>query len=150
QPLLRLLPRGRRLRRPRLQHLLGVAGQPGAPPGAALSGLPHGPHGPPDQPGPRPRRHRPRPGHARRPPPLPGQPGRHVTLPAPCWRADLEPADTRLTPGRVDRSAYLFPAGTVRLRVRVLYRRFWREVARSKGWPDRDLAVFDRTFAAPR
>ena len=35
-----------------------------------------------------------------------------------------------------------------RLRVRVLYRRFWQEVARVKGWPDRDLVVLERLIEA--
>jgi hypothetical protein len=90
---------------------------------------------------------------------LAGQPGRlYAKLlrdeqgrsPAPFWRAGADdPVDTRLTPGQVDRSRYLFPAGLAHLRVRVLYRRFWEEVARAKGWPDRDLTVHERVFAAP-
>jgi hypothetical protein len=35
------------------------------------------------------------------------------------------------------------------LRARLLYRRFWQEVVRSKGWPDRDLLVAERTFDLP-
>jgi hypothetical protein len=69
--------------------------------------------------------------------------------PVPFWRAGAEPVDTRLTPGREDRADFLFPAAVVRLRTRVLYRRFWPEVGRSKGWPDRDFTVWERTFDLP-
>jgi hypothetical protein len=66
--------------------------------------------------------------------------------PAPFWLADSDPADTRLAPGRVDEAAFVFWGEVERVRVRVHYRRFWREVARAKGWPDRDLVVVDRAF----
>jgi hypothetical protein len=70
--------------------------------------------------------------------------------PAPFWRTDgAEPTDTRLTPGATERVRWRFPTGMSRLRLRVLYRRFWDEVARSKGWPDRDLTVFDQSVEAP-
>ncbi len=68
--------------------------------------------------------------------------------PAPFWLADSDPLDTRLAPGKVDESAFAFWGELERVRVRVLYRRFWHEVARAKGWPDRDLVVVDRTFSA--
>jgi hypothetical protein len=91
-------------------------------------------------------------------PELAGKPGRlYAKLlkdfdgrsPVPFWRADPEPADNRLTPGRAEELIFVFPADLARLRVRVLYRRFWQEVARAKGWPDRDLTVLDQSFAAP-
>jgi hypothetical protein len=66
--------------------------------------------------------------------------------PAPFWKADPEPIDTRLTPGVVDVSRYVFPVEMAQLRVRLIYRRFWEEVARLKSWPDRDLVVFEQTF----
>src|SRR5207248_8749211 len=69
--------------------------------------------------------------------------------PVPFWREGAEPSDTRLTPGRPDRAEFLFPAEVVRVRARLLYRRFWPEVARSKGWPDRDWPVLDQTFGHP-
>jgi len=36
------------------------------------------------------------------------------------------------------------------LRVRVLYRPFWEEVAREKDWPDDEVVVVDRHFRAAR
>jgi hypothetical protein len=66
--------------------------------------------------------------------------------PAPFWRADPEPQDTRLTPGEPDVVKFAFPPNLARLRVRVLYRRFWQEVAQAKNWPDRDLTVLDKTI----
>lgn len=64
--------------------------------------------------------------------------------PAPFWNAKQEPADTRLHPGRIERSEYRFPAGVRSVQVRVLYRRFWEEVRRGKGWPDGDFTVCEQ------
>ncbi len=66
--------------------------------------------------------------------------------PAPFWKADPEPVDTRLTPGKVDVSQYVFPDKVERLQVRVVYRRFWEAIARAKKWPDRDLVVYEKFF----
>jgi hypothetical protein len=68
--------------------------------------------------------------------------------PAPFWHQDgEEPIDTRLKPGEVDRLRLRYPATLNRLRVRVIYRLFWEEVARTKGWPERDWTILDRTFS---
>jgi hypothetical protein len=64
--------------------------------------------------------------------------------PAPFWRADPDAHDTRLTPGQPDVATFTFPSELARLRVRVLYRPFWQEVARAKGWPEEDVWVVDR------
>jgi hypothetical protein len=64
--------------------------------------------------------------------------------PAPFWRADPEFTDTRLTPGQPDASTYRFPAGVVRVRARLVYRRFWPEVAAVKGWPENEWVVTTR------
>ncbi len=88
-------------------------------------------------------------------PELAGRPGRLYAkllhdpdgrAPVPFWREGAEPADTRLTPGRPDHAEFLFPAEAIRVRARLLYRRFWPEVVRSKGWPDRDLLIAEQTF----
>ncbi len=63
--------------------------------------------------------------------------------PAPFWRADPALTDTRLKPGREDRLEAVFPAKARRFRVRVLYRRFWPEVAEVKQWPDNEIVVLD-------
>jgi hypothetical protein len=65
--------------------------------------------------------------------------------PAPFWRADPKMIDTRLVPGRGDTATFTFPAKVQRVRVRLLYRRFWQQVAEAKGWPDNELTVADRT-----
>jgi hypothetical protein len=67
--------------------------------------------------------------------------GRH---PVPFWLAHQEPDDSRLFPGRPDRREFWFAGGTNRLRVRLIYRRFWQEVAESKGWQDNEIVVVDR------
>jgi hypothetical protein len=68
--------------------------------------------------------------------------------PIPFWRAHFEPEDTRLLPNQPDVRRFAFLPGLVQLRVRVLHRRFWAEVARRKDWPDRDLVVIDRMIAS--
>jgi hypothetical protein len=69
--------------------------------------------------------------------------------PAPFWRADPDAIDTRLRPGGSDQSVFLFPTEVERVRLRLLYRRFWQVVADEKGWPDNEITVVDQTFAAP-
>jgi hypothetical protein len=71
--------------------------------------------------------------------------GRDGKAPAPFWLANGDPVDNRLAPDRMELEEWAFPAATASLRVRVLYRRFWAEVIRSKGWPDRDTIVHDTT-----
>src|SRR5262249_25210136 len=92
---------------------------------------------------------------ARAGPALTGVPGRLYAKqlcdfegrgPVPFWRADPHALDTRLVPGSADTSAFLFPPTTASVRVRLLYRRFWQEVADAKAWPDNDLLLLDRTI----
>jgi hypothetical protein len=67
--------------------------------------------------------------------------------PVPFWLASPDPApDTRLIPGKVEEDVFDFPSTLSGLRLRILYRRFWPEVARSKHWPNDDLLVLEQTF----
>jgi hypothetical protein len=66
--------------------------------------------------------------------------------PVPFWRADPEAVDTRLVPGRTDASVYTFLPSAERVRLRLVYRRFWQEVAETKGWPDSDITVVDQSL----
>jgi hypothetical protein len=66
--------------------------------------------------------------------------------PVPFWLAANVSADTRLTPGKVEDNRWAFPANTDRVRVRIIYRRFWDATARIKGWPDGDLVIQERTL----
>ncbi|HEY7424037.1 MAG TPA: multiheme c-type cytochrome [Gemmataceae bacterium] len=68
------------------------------------------------------------------------------TSPAPFWRPGPDPRDNRLRPGQTDELVFVFPAAMSSLRVRLVYRRFWQEVAREKGWPDRDVIVSDQSY----
>ena len=70
--------------------------------------------------------------------------------PAPFWRADPDATDTRLEPGRTDETTYDFPPDLARVKVRVVYRRFWQEVVQSKRWPDKDVSVWDEDVAVPQ
>jgi Cytochrome c554 and c-prime len=66
--------------------------------------------------------------------------------PVPFWNADPDAADTRLRPGKPQREEFVFPRQTARVRVRLVYRRFWQEVAESKGWPDNEIAISEQQF----
>jgi hypothetical protein len=61
--------------------------------------------------------------------------------PVPFWRANADLEDARLAPERADASSYDFPPDVERVRYRLIYRRFWPEVAREKGWPDDAVIV---------
>ncbi|HZU35428.1 MAG TPA: multiheme c-type cytochrome, partial [Gemmataceae bacterium] len=67
------------------------------------------------------------------------------SAPVPFWRADPDFEDTRLRPDQTNQSVFTFPPNAAQVRVRLLYRRFWPQVAGSKHWPDKDLVVLDRT-----
>jgi hypothetical protein len=66
--------------------------------------------------------------------------------PVPFWQADAQAVDNRLTPGKTDEFTVDFPPELTQVRVRVLYRRFWPQVARTKHWPAESTTVIDRTF----
>ncbi len=67
--------------------------------------------------------------------------------PTPFWLAAPDsPLDTRLAPRKVEETTFDFPPTLTSLRVRVLYRRFWPEVARAKHWPDLTLRIHEQTF----
>ncbi len=67
--------------------------------------------------------------------------------PVPFWLAASDPPpDTRLAPGQIDEALFEFPTTLSRLRLRVLYRRFWPQAVRAKRWPDRDLLVLEQEF----
>jgi len=65
--------------------------------------------------------------------------------PVPFWRARPDAIDTRLFPGRIERASFTFDGQAQRVRVRLIHRRFWQEVAESKGWPDIELLIIDRS-----
>ena len=70
--------------------------------------------------------------------------------PTAFWLASPDPPpDTRLKADQAEEIDFEFPPNLARVRVRVLYRRFWPETARVKGWPPLDLLVLDRAFLFP-
>jgi hypothetical protein len=68
--------------------------------------------------------------------------------PAPFWQAGAETIDTRLIPGKAERVVFEFPEQATRVRVRLLYRRFWPDVAAAKSWPKNELTVLEQTTTA--
>lgn len=67
-------------------------------------------------------------------------------LPASFWLTARVVDDTRLRPEQADESEFVFSPALTRLRVRVLYRRFWQEIADRKQWPDNEIVVLDRSI----
>jgi hypothetical protein len=63
--------------------------------------------------------------------------------PVPFWRARPETVDTRLAPGPTEMVIYQFGGGVDRVRIRLLYRRFWEELAESKSWPENEIVLVD-------
>ncbi len=71
----------------------------------------------------------------------------------PFWlghRAAGKLHDNRLIPGRPERREFSFGNTADKVRVRLIYRRFWPEVAEAKNWPDADILVVDRAVKLPR
>jgi hypothetical protein len=66
--------------------------------------------------------------------------------PAPFWRAGVTVTDSRLVPGQPSVSRYLLPAAATTVDVRLVFRRFWQSVARSKDWPEDDILVIERSY----
>ncbi len=64
--------------------------------------------------------------------------------PVPFWLPHEAMTDTRLFPDRPERRAFAYPAQMHKVRVRLLYRRFWPEVAEPRGWTDNEIVVVDR------
>jgi hypothetical protein len=65
--------------------------------------------------------------------------------PVPFWRDGTEPADTRLVPEQPVVAEFGF-AAPADVRVRLLYRPFWPQVAREKSWPDATVVVYDEVW----
>jgi hypothetical protein len=63
--------------------------------------------------------------------------------PSPFWLPIDRVEDNRLTPKRPDRRTFLFPASAERITVQLWYRRFWPEVADSRGWMDNEVLVVE-------
>jgi hypothetical protein len=67
--------------------------------------------------------------------------------PLPFWKPGGEVLDTRLQPGRPDRRSFTFAPEARRVRVCLVYRRFWQDVAERKSWPANEVAVIERDLA---
>lgn len=69
--------------------------------------------------------------------------------PTPFWQAQSDALDTRLKPDTAFVSRYRFASTTKTVRVRLIYRRFWHEVAENKGWLDNEIVVYDQQVDVP-
>jgi len=69
--------------------------------------------------------------------------------PAPFWHAVPEFEDNRLTPGKPERVEFSLPAGAAKVTAKLVYRKFWPEVAREKGWPDEAWVIAEQSWRAP-
>ncbi len=70
--------------------------------------------------------------------------------PVPFWQAGGELVDTRLEPDATQVFEFQFPANANTFRVRLLYRRFWQQVADQKDWPDSTIVVEDQSWVGKR
>ena len=64
--------------------------------------------------------------------------------PVPFWRAGPAFDDTRLQPESKWCQDWSFSQAARTIRVRLVYRKFWPEVAQAKGWPNDDIVVVDK------
>jgi hypothetical protein len=70
--------------------------------------------------------------------------------PIPFWRFGQNVADTRLHPEQPDVAAWSFPAEqTAKVRVRLVYRRFFKLTYDQKSWPPNDIIITDDTYPVP-
>lgn len=69
--------------------------------------------------------------------------GADAEKPTPFWKGINEIRDTRLVPGQPDCSRWRFAAGAGKLRLRLIYRRFWEQVAQTKDWPNNEIVLLD-------
>lgn len=67
--------------------------------------------------------------------------------PIPFWLPHEDMTDTRLYPDRPDRPAFTYSGKLAKVRIRLLYRRFWPEVAEPRGWADNEIVVLDRAHS---
>jgi len=63
--------------------------------------------------------------------------------PIPFWLPHGEMIDTRLLPDRADRVDFTFVSWVKDVRVRLLYRHFWQDVAEGRDWKDHETVVLD-------
>jgi hypothetical protein len=64
--------------------------------------------------------------------------------PVPFWGAPALSKDNRLVPDRADRGVYVFAEKSSLVRVRLIYNRFWNDVARQKAWPHEGITLVDQ------
>lgn len=70
--------------------------------------------------------------------------------PIPFWRPSRDVADSRLMPEKPEHEEWHYPAETAaKVRVRLIYRRFYQTVAEAKRWPDNEIVVVDESLPVP-
>ena len=69
--------------------------------------------------------------------------------PVPFWRAAGDIVDTRLRPEDTHHVTFRYPEDVRSARVRLVYRGFWYQVARSKDWPLDDIMIHDVHSSRP-
>ena len=67
-----------------------------------------------------------------------------VEGPLPFWTVGPTVKDTRLEPGKPQALEWEFPQGTKQVKLKLIYRKFWKEQEKVKGWPDGDQVVLEK------
>jgi cytochrome c554/c'-like protein len=67
--------------------------------------------------------------------------------PVPFWRAAPEYDDTRLEPDKPEKIEFNVPAGAAKVTAKLVYRRFWPEVTKAKGWADDAWVIVESSIA---
>ncbi len=75
--------------------------------------------------------------------------GESGAAPVPFWGEVFDVQVTRLFPDQPDRTEFQLSGKLASIRVRVIYRRFWENVEKEKGWPDGAIIVYDQVHSVP-
>ena len=66
--------------------------------------------------------------------------------PTAFWHEHEKIEDTRLVPEQPVVACFCYPLGVRSIRVRLIYRKFWHDVAVAKKWPDDEIVIYDQVF----
>jgi hypothetical protein len=75
--------------------------------------------------------------------------GDDKSQPMPFWKPVLRIEDTRLLPEQEFQTRFPIAKSARKLRIQLIYRHFWEQVAIEKKWIDNEIVVHDQTIEMP-